>query len=93
MLFQKQKQFSTTIRANGRQKEFNFLKINSASIPTYHIDVSDERGTRYYFSLVLSEDHWTISGVTVPDWIRNAEQLLESSVQEYEKSAPLSVYR
>ena len=91
MLFQKQKQFSTTIRANGSQKEFNFLKVNSASIPTYHIDVSDERGNRHYFSLVLSDDHWTISGVTVPEWIRNAEKLLENTVQEYEKSASLSV--
>ncbi|HLY71941.1 MAG TPA: hypothetical protein VKR53_19540 [Puia sp.] len=94
MLFQKQKQFSTTIRANGRQKEFNFLKVNSASIPTYHIDVSDERGNRHYFSLVLAEDHWAISGgVAVPEWIRNAEKLLETTVLEYEKPGAVNDYR
>jgi hypothetical protein len=93
MLFQKQKQFSTTIRANGSQKEFNFLKVNSASIPTYHIDVPDERGNRHYFSMILTEDHWTISSVRVPDWIRNAEKLLENTVEEYERTSPVSVYR
>jgi hypothetical protein len=86
MLFQKLKQFSTTIRANGGQKEFNFLKINSASIPTYHIDVPDERGNRHYFSLIFSGEHWSLSGVKVPDWIQNAEKLLEKTIQEFERS-------
>ncbi|HEX4371892.1 MAG TPA: hypothetical protein VHZ50_01180 [Puia sp.] len=86
MQFQKQKQFSATIRTRGSQKEFNFLKINSASFPTYHIDVSDERGTRHYFSMVLSGDHWTFSAEKVPDWIRDAEKGLENAILEYEKS-------
>jgi hypothetical protein len=92
MLFQKLKQFSTTIRANGSQKEFNFLKINSASIPTYHIDVPDERGIRHYFSLIFSGEHWNISGVKVPDWIRNTEKLLENKIQEFEKSASVALF-
>jgi hypothetical protein len=84
VLFQKQKQFSTTIRVNGRNREFNFLKRSSAAIPAYHIDVSDEQGTRHYFSLVLEGDHWSISGSTVPGWIRDAEKILETTVQEQE---------
>ena len=86
MLFQKQKQFSTTIRVNGRNREFNFLKRSSAAIPTYHIDVSDEQGTRHYFSLVMEGGHWNIAGSTVPDWIRGAEKLLETTVKEQETS-------
>jgi hypothetical protein len=84
VLFQKQKQFSTTIRVNGRNREFNFLKKSSAAIPTYHIDVSDEQGTRHYFSLVLEGERWSISGSTVPVWIRDAEKILESTVQGQE---------
>jgi hypothetical protein len=84
VLFQKQKQFSVTIRVNGRNREFNFLKRSSAAIPTYHIDVSDEQGTRHYFSLVLEGNHWSISGSTVPGWIRDAEKILETTVQAQE---------
>ena len=84
VLFQKQKQFSTTIKVNGRIREFNFLKRGSAAVPTYHIDVSDEQGTRHYFSLVLDGDNWCIHGSTVPDWIRSAEKLLETAVKEQE---------
>jgi hypothetical protein len=87
VLFQKQKQFSTTIKVNGRNREFNFLKRSSETIPTYHIDVSDEQGTRHYFSLIRSGDEWKISGNTVPGWIRDAEKILESIVQEQETIA------
>jgi hypothetical protein len=84
MIFHKQKQFSTTIRVNGGIREFNFLKRNSEAVPTYHIDVSDEQGTRHYFSLVFNGDHWHISGPTVPSWIQDAEKQLGNAVQEQE---------
>ena len=84
MLFQKQKQFSTTIKVNGRVREFNFLKRNSEPVPTYHIDVNDEQGTRHYFSLVFTGNHWSISGATLPAWIQDAERSLEEIVLEQE---------
>jgi hypothetical protein len=84
VLFQKQKQFSVTIKVNGRIHEFNFLKRNSEPIPTYHIDVSDEQGKRHYFSLVFSGDRWNVSGANIPDWIQDAEKQLDSAVREQE---------
>ncbi len=53
----------------------------------------DERGNRYYFSLVLFGEHWSISGVRVLDWIQNAEKLLENTIQEYERCISVSGYR
>ncbi|HEY4874614.1 MAG TPA: hypothetical protein VIH86_03520 [Puia sp.] len=84
MLFQKLKQFSVNLKVNGLIREFNFLKRRSAAVPTYHIDFSDERGTRHYFSLVQDGGHWSIAGSAAPDWIRGAEKILENTVQEQE---------
>lgn len=64
----------------------------SASIPTYHIDVPDGRRERHYFSMVLSEDNWTISSLMVSDWVLSEERILEKTVLEYKNSTSISVY-
>jgi hypothetical protein len=84
--FQRQIQFSQTIKANGHLREFNFLKIKNAEFPTYHVDVSDERGNRHYFSLVFQNDHWEILEMKLPQWIKDAQEALASAVSAYEVS-------
>ncbi|HLY70322.1 MAG TPA: hypothetical protein VKR53_11385 [Puia sp.] len=84
MKFERQIQFSTTIKSNGQMREFNFLKIKNASIPTYHVDVSDERGNRHYFSLIYENTKWVIGKSTLPSWIMNAENDLATAVSDYE---------
>jgi hypothetical protein len=83
--FDKQVQFSRSMKTNGQVREFNFLKIKSASVPTYHVDVSDERGNRHYFSLVYEGSAWKIGKTTVPGWISNIEAELGDVVSEYER--------
>jgi hypothetical protein len=82
--FQRQIQFSQTIKASGHLREFNFLKIKSAEFPTYHVDVSDERGNRHYFSLVFQNDVWEIAETKLPQWIKDAQEALASAINASE---------
>jgi hypothetical protein len=80
----RQIQFSKAIKANGVIREFNFLKIKTAAVPTYHVDVSDERGNRHYFSLVYENQGWIIPKTTLPAWVMAVQHEIAAAVNEYE---------
>jgi hypothetical protein len=80
MIFQKQVQFSKHIKAGGRIKEFNFLKLNNTQIPSYSVDVSDERGKRYVFLLINDGGEWKISGEGLPEWLVAAGHSLQQEI-------------
>jgi hypothetical protein len=84
MKLERQIQFTRMIRANGQLKEFNFLKIKNATVPTYHVDVSDERGNRHYFSLIREESGWIIAKSTLPAWVTEVQNDIASAVSQYE---------
>jgi len=88
-LFQRLVQFSRHLKVGGRLREFNFLKLSSKSMPTFHIDVSDEAGKRYEFSLCFDGKSWTIcSDVIMPKWVIDATELLQrEAVAEEEQIA------
>jgi hypothetical protein len=77
-------QFSKNIKSKGQLREFNFLRIKNGDIPTYHVDVSDERGNRHYFSLIFENAKWVIGKSTLPDWIMDASNDLAAAVSDYE---------
>ncbi len=81
MIFQKQVQFSRHIKAGGRLKEFNFLKLNNTQIPTYSVDVSDERGKRHIFLLINDGGDWKISGEGLPEWVISSGHVLQQEVE------------
>ena len=81
MIFQKQVQFSRHIKAGGRLKEFNFLKLNNTQIPTYSVDVSDERGKRHIFLLINDGGDWKISGEGPPEWVISSGHVLQQEVE------------
>ncbi len=78
MLFQKQIQFTRTLKAGGRVREFNFLKVGS-SAPSFEVDVADERGDRHMF-LLSFEDGWKIKGGDVPAWVSDVSDELYNQV-------------
>lgn len=80
MIFQKQVQFSKHIKAGGRIKEFNFLKLNNTQTPTYSVDVSDERGKRFVFLLINDGSDWKISGEGLPEWLVSAVHSLQQEI-------------
>jgi len=83
MIFQKQVQFSRHIKAGGRLKEFNFLKLNNTKTPTYSVDVSDERGKRHIFLLINDGGDWKISGEGLPEWLTGAGEILQHEVETF----------
>ena len=84
MNFRKQIQFSRLIKAGGRLKEFNFLKIFGVKIPTYCVDVGDEQGIRYIFSLFNDGKSWRLSGEGLPEWVIQVESMLKGEVDAQE---------
>jgi hypothetical protein len=88
MNLRKHIQFSRIIKAGGRLKEFNFLKLFNTEKPTYYVDVSvpDEGGKRYFFSLFNDGKIWKICGEGLPEWLLQVEAMLrgEVSAQEVE---------
>ena len=77
-------QFSKLIKAEGRLREFNFRRSNGIGGPTYHVDVSDDRGNRYYISMLLEENTWVVQEKTLPVWIQDAVSQLNPAIQEQE---------
>jgi len=86
MDLRKQIQFSRIIKAGGRLKEFNFLKVFNVEKPTYYVDVPvpDEGGKRYIFSLFNDGKSWRISGTGLPEWLLQVESLLKGVVSAQE---------
>jgi hypothetical protein len=77
-------QFSKLIKAEGRLREFNFRKSNGIVGPVYHVDVSDDRGNRYYLNLLLENQTWTVQEKNLPPWIQEAVAQLHPAIQEQE---------
>lgn len=85
MLFKKNIQFSRLVKAGGVLKEFNFRKPNGRDGQFYEVDVSDDRGNRVYFKMLLVEEHWVLQDTLLPTWVINAEPLLQEAILEEEK--------
>ena len=83
MLYKKNIQFSRLIKINGQLKEFNFRKATPES-KVYNVDIGDERGNRHIWSMEYEEGHWKIKRGFVPEWIAEAESLLDATIQEEE---------
>ena len=77
-------QFSKLIKAEGRLREFNFRKSNGIVGPVYHVDVSDDRGNRYYLNLLLEQNTWTVQEKNLPPWIQEAVAQFHPAIQEQE---------
>jgi hypothetical protein len=74
--------FSKILKINGRQWEFNFRKLPSAS-ENFHVDVTDERGRRVFFQLTREDSgHWHTSASQVPAWIQQSEDMLGTVIDE-----------
>jgi hypothetical protein len=84
MVVPKNIQFSRQIKSGAQLKEFNFRKRSTLTATEYSIDVSDERGNRFSFTMQLREGHWKIQESSVLPWIREAETLLSTEIEQQE---------
>ena len=71
--------FNTKIE--GRQ--FNFQPISVGEDIGYHVDVKDEEGIRWEFTLIRKNSEWLIEAEKLPEWIKAAEKQLFETVDGY----------
>lgn len=70
--------FTRLIKLDGRLRELNFRKNNTAGNYVFDVDTADERGNRIFFKLGKDNGDWELSSKqALPDWIeKNREQLV-----------------
>ena len=88
MIVPKNVQFSRQIKSAGRLKEFNFRKQAGIEGQLYGIDVSDERGNRFSFSMHELQGQWKIRETSIAGWILEAEPLLHDAIENQDLYNP-----
>lgn len=85
--------FTKLIKIRSLLREVNFRKLPHAGA-AYHVDMTDERGTRYMFSMLRdAEGLWKLSSAALPAWITEAEGLLSVAIEEQEAAQGLDTKR
>jgi hypothetical protein len=71
---------------NGKQ--FNFQPMEFGSKSGYHVDVKDEEGTRWEFSILQADPNdrtkMKIEGIKLPSWIMDLQASLIRAINEQE---------
>lgn len=81
--FNKIVHFTRLIKINGRLREFNYRKNNSAGSYVFDVDTADDRGNRLFFRLIKEENEWDLSSkLAVPDWVTDHKELLITELEE-----------
>lgn len=76
--------FSKIIKADNKNREFNFRQLNNGSDVRYSVDVPDEKGNRITFSMYRTVDgNWRTSAQKLPIWIHNAETDLGQAIESF----------
>jgi hypothetical protein len=75
-------QFTKLVKADGRQREFNFRKSNGLQEGLFTVDVSDDRGNRIIFHMQREEGIWKIIKQQLPPWIWENEANFHSLIEE-----------
>ncbi len=65
-------------------KQFNFQPLEFGGEAGYHVDVKDEHGTRWEFSMLRKDDKWKIEGEDLPSWIQGSSGSLANAIDEHE---------
>jgi hypothetical protein len=77
MLFSPNIAFTSLIKIEGRLREFNFWKKSDM---VYEIDVSDDRGDRYYFEMVKKENSWEMKDKSLRRWLSKFEEEIAAEI-------------
>ena len=69
-------------------KQFNFQPIEFGNQSGYHVDVKDEEGTRWEFSILQTDSNdrtkMMIEGTKLPSWIMDLQATLIRAINEQE---------
>jgi len=82
MQFVRNVQFTKTVKAAGRLREFNFRKLGGLQEGLFTVDVVDDRGNRIMFRMQKDDNTWKIVPQSLPDWVVTSEKNLASLIDE-----------
>ena len=85
--FIKNIQFTKLLKAEGRQREFNFRKPNGRGEGTFTVDVVDDRGNRLIFQMEKNDGTWKIVPQPLPTWVTQMEGKLNELIEEELRNA------
>ena len=81
--FIKNIQFTKLIKADGRLREFNFRRYNTANQPAiFSVNVVDNRDNRIIFEMQKVDNTWKIIKQALPAWITDNETSFHESIEE-----------
>ncbi len=80
--FIKNIQFTKLLKAEGRQREFNFRKPNGRGEGTFTVDVVDDRGNRLIFRMEKEDNTWKIVPQPLPSWVLEMEGKLNELIED-----------
>jgi hypothetical protein len=80
--FEKNIQFTKTIKADYRLREFNFRKLGGEQEGIFTVDVVDDRGNRIMFRMHKEDNGWKIVNQPLPEWITKNEQVFNDLIEE-----------
>ncbi len=81
--FNKMIHFTRLVKIDGRLREFNFRKNNTAGNYIFDVDTADDRGNRLFLKLGKDSGDWELSSKqTLPDWVVNNREQLISELEE-----------
>ena len=82
MKFIRNIQFTKTVKAEGRLREFNFRKLGGLQEGLFTVDVVDDRGNRLMFRMQKEDNTWRIVPQQLPDWVVKNERMLHDLIEE-----------
>jgi hypothetical protein len=82
MKFVKNIQFTRTIKADNRLREFNFRKLGGLQEGIFTVDVVDDRGNRIMFKMQKEDNTWHIVNQPLPEWIISSERVFNDLIEE-----------
>ena len=80
--FEKNIQFTRTIKADNRLREFNFRKLGGLQEGVFTIDVVDDRGNRIMFKMQKTDNVWKIVSQPLPEWVLKSEKIFHELIEE-----------
>ena len=92
MKFEKNIQFTKTIKADNRLREFNFRKLGGIEESIFTVDVVDDRGNRIMFRMKKNDNEWRIVSQSLPEWVLKNEKNFYHILQINKLNYLISIY-
>lgn len=67
-----------------RNRQFNFQPLEFAGESGYHVDVKDDKGTRWEFRIFRTGNTWKIEGEKLPQWIHDITLEVGKAIDSHE---------